>query len=518
MPQISRILLVFIILISQFSFGQSTFEELIKSNSKKKQNKLIKTFLNGEISADSIIFLIKNIKYKKPEQKGIVCHKYKSKDGRSLPYYMYIPEKYDNNKKHPLLIYLHGGVTKNVITKKSKGIAVHSPFKDLAEKNGYILLFPIGDSSSAWWDNTGIFNILYLIKETKKNYNINDNKVFMTGFSDGGSISFFFAMIHPTNFAGFIPLSGSPITGSKESNIQNYLPNLSNRPLYVVNTDIDLLFPDNKIKPIIDLAKQAGGNISYKIYKGIGHNFSYAEQEVPLIFNFMEHTKRNLFPETIIWETDNPKRGKCMWFIIDKINDEKHEIWYHDYNNETVENKLNLGFTPDFSYTGKGIKIAKIIEKHNLCTLFGLENEDVIIQIDDKQITNLNVLYDIYNSKITGDNTKIIFNRCNKKQIVEKPYPPPRSTILFNHDNQSAYVETNYKNNIFKIKSSKLAAFTIFIHPEMVNVEKNIVIYNNDKIVFDSKIKFDKEFLLNNFLKNRDRALIYINKISIELE
>lgn len=45
----------------------------------------------------------------------------------------------------------------------------------------------------------------------------------------------------------------------------------------------------------------------------------------------------------------------------------------------------------------------------------------------------------------------------------------------------------------------------------MVQLDQPVVIYVNDEKIFDDKIE------PHNFLENRDRELIYINKINIDV-
>ena len=286
-----RILLLLVI-ICQLLFGAFDLAEKVKnllaSDTPKEQEKILAEIIKKKPAWDSLVLLLKNIEFETQETTGIIRMENLCLDGIKRPYCLYIPSKYEPTKPMPLIIDLHGGVNRPTIVDSPEVYVKESPFTGYAEAQGYILLFPFGQAGATWWDSVGVKNILDQVRIAKRNYNINDNRVYMTGFSDGASASFFFAMTHPDDFAAFIPLNGHPGVGSIDFGIQNYFVNLFNRPLHVVNTDLDQLYQDKEIRPMMELAQKAGANILYRIYTGIGHDFAYESKEMPLIMRFIE--------------------------------------------------------------------------------------------------------------------------------------------------------------------------------------------------------------------------------------
>ena len=120
------------------------------------------------------------------------------------------------------------------------------------------------------------------------------------------------------------------------------------------------------------IASGAGVNYSYKMIPELGHDFSYVKHEVPAIIDFMNHHPRNPAPNKIVWETDDPKRGKYHWISIDAIGNDQYAEWHKDYNLEISEDKVELGFSPDITYEGAGVKILSLLSDYNFCTAFGL--------------------------------------------------------------------------------------------------------------------------------------------------
>jgi predicted esterase len=65
--------------------------------------------------------------------------------GKEMEYALFVPSKYDKDKKTPLLVALHGlgGNPQQII--RSRGLT------DLAEQHGYIIVAPMGYNSSGWY-------------------------------------------------------------------------------------------------------------------------------------------------------------------------------------------------------------------------------------------------------------------------------------------------------------------------------------------------------------------------------
>ena len=541
-----RVNLIFLLCLSTFSFiradGLSNkINKLLKSQDEIEQNEIIKQIIEKQPSVDDLINTLKNIEFAKPDKFGVILKENQCVDGIARPYFLYVPQNYDHKTKMPLIVYLHGGVSrKDLINNKEFADAIREhPFTKMADEYGYLLIFPLGQSEATWWDSVGISNVLQQIRNTKQDYNIDDNRIFMTGFSDGGSGSFLFAMCYPTDFAGFLPLNGHPGVGSEAGEIQAYFVNLFNRPIYVVNTDEDALYPAEKeIRPTMELAHKAGAHIFYRIYAGIGHDFDYAEEEMPRMARFMESNSRSLNP-TIKWESAYPGLG-CTWLVIDAITEEGHADWYEDHNMKLIEDRVMFGFYaddeyegldpgvldksimsqyfPDEDYKGPGVRIDKIIGDSTLCAMVGMEEGDVIIKLGDIPVRTIEDVSKYKEGKECGDSAEIVILRENQILEFEGYFPGPTEYDLFTRGKPSCRIEGYFSANKFSFRTSQVGAFTLYIHPDMVQLDQNVVVEVNGEIVFDEKVEVYPEFILRNFLENRDRALIYVNKVAILLK
>lgn len=490
-------------------------DRLLAADNGKDEKKIITEILKQKPSADTLIALLKGIKFPAPDSTGIIRGENLCADGVKRPFYWLVPKNYDPAKKTPLLVWLHGGVMRPEIIDTPEDL-VDSSFEHVSNETGSIMLFPAGEAKAAWWDSVGVANVLAQIRATKRTFNIDDNRVSMSGFSDGSSGSFFFAMCHPTDFAAFMPLNGHPGVGSIDGGIQMYFVNLFNRPLSVVNTDLDQLYPDKEMKPMMALAQRAGANLLYRMYTGIGHEFDYAPTEIPLMVTFMETHPRIVNPPVIKWETAYPELGRCMWLAIESIRAGLPAPWYEDHNLELVDDKVMFGFVADTKYPGPGVKIGKIVGDSTLCARVGIIEGDILIRLGKTTVDSMPDVAAYKANKKCGDTAEMTVLRNGEELQFRGTFPGPTRYSLFKRENPSARVEASFLGNRFDVKGSQLGGFTVYIHPAMVQLDQNLVITVDGKEVFNNKINADPRFILENFLKHRDRELLYVNKVTIK--
>ncbi len=120
-------------------------------------------------------------------------------DGIQRTYYLYVPEKYTGRKSVPLLIVLHGGGGRGKRTEEKTTL---SGFDRLADKEGFLVVYP--DAVENHW-NDGRNNpysyaarqnlndvkfISALIDHLGSKYNLDPKRVYATGVSNGGMMSF----------------------------------------------------------------------------------------------------------------------------------------------------------------------------------------------------------------------------------------------------------------------------------------------------------------------------------------
>jgi polyhydroxybutyrate depolymerase len=139
--------------------------------------------------------------------------------GLERVYTVYVPKNYNPATIYPLVVLLHGGDGNgdNMISKlsgtgpKGKRLLTDLKFEAKADTNNFIIVAPDGyggnwndgrtgtDPAALGTDDVGF--IVAVVDEVSATYNINSKKVYSTGISNGGTMSYRLACERPDVFA-----------------------------------------------------------------------------------------------------------------------------------------------------------------------------------------------------------------------------------------------------------------------------------------------------------------------------
>ncbi len=496
---------VFVFFVSSWLMGTVSLDDLINDNA---------------ISNDSLFVLLANWNnYQPADSTGVFLQKENViNDTLIAPYFIHIPQNYDHTKPARLLIYLHGGVgRKEFIEDFAEYVPQITALFPDEVTNNWFLLFPQGNQYTIWWDLVGMENIKTQIRNLKENYNIDDDKIYMTGFSDGGSASFHFALTDPNLFAAFYPLNGFIAVGSRVTQNPAYLPNLKNRHSRAVNTDEDGLYPSADMRLLMELSLQAGADLLYKEYWGIGHTFDYAEEDVPIMVEDMKNQARDIFRSEIYWESSIPEFNRCDWLEITGLDTlETPAEWQKEYNIKMENKRIQFGFYHDETFEGKGVKVRDVIEASTADSM-GLKKDDIVIKMDGKDVENIEKLSELKTFKKRGDTVSLTVLRDKKEVQLFGQFPEIDFYDAFILNKPSGAVKVKYWGNHFEVETSRVAELAIYIHPDMVNLKNPVTVNINSKEVFNDIISIDREFMIENFQNNFDRKALWVNRIILKL-
>ncbi|MCO5268698.1 MAG: T9SS type A sorting domain-containing protein [Brumimicrobium sp.] len=163
-------------------------------------------------------------------------------DGINRSYFYYLPTNYNPSVAAPLILNLHGHTSNNSQQE------MYSNFKPIADTAGFIMVYPQGTNSvysgAPFWnyniwqetvDDLGFLNAL--IDTVSSHVNIDPSRVYCTGMSNGGFMSYYMAL-YSNKFAAVASVTGSM---AKSENGSPAIP----IPVMQIHGTADIVVPYN---------------------------------------------------------------------------------------------------------------------------------------------------------------------------------------------------------------------------------------------------------------------------------
>jgi len=276
---------------------------------------------------------------------GRLLLEHRTADGTRHPFLVLVPDDYDSSRAYPLRVYLHGGVNRPA---RGSDCGWWRDPQRLAG-DGHIAVFPYSWSDSLWWHSRQVENLAGILWRLKRTYNVDDNRVYLFGVSDGGTGAWFFAFRDTTSWAGFLPFIAHPaVLSSPGTGVAGELfpINLTNKPFYVVNGAQDRLYPTDAVEPYMTLFRDAGAELTFVSKPDSGHSTSWWPQEAEAIEAFVAAHARDPLPDRLAWRTDSVERyNRAHWVVIDEIGPDAGDLL--EPNAVTIRGRSYLAFPRD---------------------------------------------------------------------------------------------------------------------------------------------------------------------------
>jgi poly(3-hydroxybutyrate) depolymerase len=258
--------------------------------------------------------------YSKGVKKGQVEENRKGQNGLRQEYVFLVPEDYDPEKKYRVAFYLHGGVNRSESWRKG------DPWWRRFDRTfgpEQISVFPSSWRGSLWWQSSQIENLAAILDRIKREYNVDENRVYLFGVSDGATGVYYHAGKAPSAWAAFLPFIGHPgVLENPTTGVDGklFVENLANGAFFVVNGEKDELYPVTRVKPYLDAFAKEGAEIVFHPQPG-GHNTRWWNTEQAAIDSFVESHPRNPLPDQLVWETERTDRfARAYWLVIEELD------------------------------------------------------------------------------------------------------------------------------------------------------------------------------------------------------
>lgn len=178
---------------------------------------------------------------------------------KEIDYCIRYAENFDENKKYPLMIYLHGAGGRG---RDISIVANHSFFDGSEQYCKDAITAAPQCYANTWFD---IFEQLqdwfsYIINQKY----IDKSRVYLMGASMGGYGTWQMAMSHPEWFAAIVPICGGGMYWNAER--------LKHTATWAFHGSIDKTVHCEESEKMVNAINKKGGNAKLTVYEGVPHN------------------------------------------------------------------------------------------------------------------------------------------------------------------------------------------------------------------------------------------------------
>jgi phospholipase/carboxylesterase len=185
---------------------------------------------------------------------------------------LYVPEYYTPDRAWPLVMALHGG------SGNGRGF-LWSWLRD-ARSHGAILVAPTATDSpspkstlpkSTWalmGEDTDSPNLARILQTVRSRYNVDPERLLLTGMSDGGTFCYVSGLESASPFTHLAPVSATfhPLMAEMAD-----AERLRGLPVYLVHGQLDWMFPVQVARQTHELLSAAGADVTYRELADLSH-------------------------------------------------------------------------------------------------------------------------------------------------------------------------------------------------------------------------------------------------------
>ncbi len=337
-------------------------------------------------------------------------------DGSAQPYQLYVPESYDGTESYGVLVYLHGYSPD--LNRENWGRYMYPDVLDkYARRTDSIVLMPFARSNTDF-QGCGEDDVMRAIEEVEDDYNIDPDRVILSGYSMGGMGVWTIGAHYPQRFAALLAMSSradfyywkdiepGDIPPFKQKMAEqefgiNLLPNYAHLPIYMIHGTEDFGIPVEQSRRMKAKLKDMGRDLRYVELEGKGHSFFYRQLEpMTRLARWLRSQKRETSPRRVTFRTYTLSYPRAYWVKIRAI-----ENWAKAAEIECVVEE-----------GGKQITLTT----NNVCSL--------VIDPPDEYISNVRNVTVVWNGEAATARRrggKLVLERGEKERKKKELYKTP---------------------------------------------------------------------------------------------
>jgi len=283
------------------------------------------------------------------DQTGLLVKAYRSDlDDTLQPYALYVPKSYDPKKAYPLLVSLHGATSNHLLNRRRVfGLGNRpgeSDYEAIRNEDvtfpdvDFIVLSPYGRGEVAGYNGIAEGDVLRAMDDVERAYNVDKDRVYLTGLSMGGGGTWHLGLRYPDRFAAIAPVcavgDASLFPFSQGASAEDralmdltgptvLAENAANLQVFIFHGDEDPAVNIEHSRRLVARYRALGWldkSVHFFELPGVNHfawDFAYRDAS---LFARLAPIRRNPVPDHVVYSTFSPRFNKAYWLRIDRID------------------------------------------------------------------------------------------------------------------------------------------------------------------------------------------------------
>lgn len=227
-------------------------------------------------------------------------------DTQPIRYRVVLPPEYTHHRSYPMVVAMHSVERDPDWELRWWAGTVDEPLQ--AQRNGYIVIVPeyvkAGEKTYDYSPMTH-YRVIQSIRDACKRFNVDSDRIYLSGHGTGGDAAYDLGMSHPDLFAGVIPIAAL-IDGL----CIRIWKNAKLLPWYCIAGQLDRDIFERNAKTFNSMMI-SGYDIVLAEYVGRGYESYYSE--IHRIFDWMELHRRDIFPKDFTIQTMRLNDNRHYW-------------------------------------------------------------------------------------------------------------------------------------------------------------------------------------------------------------
>lgn len=249
---------------------------------------------------------------------GTTLRPMRSEDFRGWPYAVRVPEDYRGDEPVPLLIYLAGNAGPAL-----EGFLIA---EDAMTETDYLVLYP--HAGQAWWEPRARAMMDALLTEVMTEFNVDPDRVFLTGLSNGGTAAYYFAALWPHRFSAVVSAMGAGQFGIYGAEKERPVPgNLANVPLLFLHGARDRTISVNNTHLTVALLEPRWAPLDVHVWPDRGHEITPGRGDDGRTLDWFRRHGGRRIPERLWFRAPTMEAPRQYWVeILEKEEGRDAEI------------------------------------------------------------------------------------------------------------------------------------------------------------------------------------------------